>query len=475
MSPNNNALLTQRELLLNICQLLENDELAKGIDRIPITMRPKNRQNIRCCVHKDRAVLKYKLMAMLGFDINDESDELTSLATYVERHLQSNNQSDKMMTVVDEACSACVKNNYIVTNMCRGCDARGCALNCPKKCISFVDGKANINHDDCVNCGLCMNNCPFHAIIYVPVPCEEVCPVSAIKKDENGIEFIDFDKCINCGKCITACPFGAIVEKTSLPSIYNLLKSETKVTALIAPAIAGQFKASFGKIKSSISQLGFDKVVEVAEGADMTIDHEFKELKKRTENGESFITNSCCSSYNRLMDLHIPELNNHRSSTKTPLQFIAEKEKLENKDAITIFIGPCISKRLEVHHDPNVDFMMSFQELGASLVAKKIEITNCTEEQQNSNISDSARGFSVSGGVAQAVKTMALKHSFPVNEVVVNGIDKENIKVINNFLKNNKESNFLEVMSCENGCVGGCNTIARPMVAKRQINAISKQ
>lgn len=474
MSPNNNALITQKELLLNICQLLENDELAQGIDRIPITMRPKNRQNIRCCVHKDRAVLKYKLMAMLGFDINDESDELTSLATYVERHLQSNNQSDKMMTVVDEACSACVKNNYIVTNMCRGCDARSCAVNCPKKCISFVNGKANINHDDCINCGLCMKNCPFHAIIYVPVPCEEVCPVSAIEKDENGIEFIDFDKCINCGKCITACPFGAIVEKTSLPSIFNLLKSEIKVTALIAPAIAGQFKSSFNQIKSGIYKMGFDKVVEVAEGADMTINHEFAELKMRTENGESFITNSCCSSYNRLMDLHIPELNNYKSSTKTPLQFIAEKEKKENKNAITVFIGPCISKRLEVHHDENVDFMMSFQELGAALVAKKIEMSKCIENQEISNISDSARGFPVSGGVAQAVKTKALKHSFSVNEMLVNGIDKNNIKVINNFLKNNKEFNFLEVMSCEDGCVGGCNTIARPSIAKRQINTISK-
>jgi [FeFe] hydrogenase (group B1/B3) len=474
MATKNNALLTHRELLLSICKLLENNQLIEEIDRVPLQMRPKNRQNIRCCVHKDRAVLKYKLMAMLGFDINDESDELTSLATYVERYYQTNNKSDKMMTVVDEACSACVKNNYIVTNMCRGCDARTCALNCPKKCISFVDGKANINHDDCINCGLCMKNCPFHAIIYVPVPCEEVCPVSAISKNENGIEFIDFDKCINCGKCITACPFGAIMEKTSLPDIYKLLKSETKVTALIAPAIAGQFKAVFGKIINSIYQLGFDKVVEVAEGADITIEHEFKELKDRIESGETFITNSCCSSFNKFIELHKPSLSKHQSTTKTPLYYTAKKEKIENPDSITVFIGPCISKRQEVHYDPNVDFMMSFEELGAALIAKKIEIVDCSEDEGNLNISDAARGFAISGGVAKAIKTRAEGDTFLLKEEVVSGIDKESIKKINSFLMNNKECNFLEVMGCENGCVGGCNTVARPAVATRQINSIVK-
>ncbi len=471
MSPNNNALITHRELLVHLARLLEKNQVAEGIDRIPLIMRPKKKQNIRCCVHKDRAVLKYKLMAMLGFDVNDETDELTSLAQYAEWHNLERNASDKMMTVVDEACSACVKNNYMVTNMCRGCDARTCMVNCPKKCISFANGSAVINHDECVNCGLCMKNCAFHAIVYVPVPCEESCPVSAIQKNEEGIEFINFDKCIYCGKCITACPFGAIVEKTNLPEIYRALKAENQTVALIAPALAGQFKATFGQIVSSLMQMGFNEVVEVAEGADITIKHEFNELKMRTKQGEPFITNSCCPAYSKLIDLHVPDLKAYQSSSLTPLQYTAQLEKKSHPKATTVFIGPCISKRLEAHHDPNVDFMLSFEELGAALIAKNIEVAHCENSILSTKISDSARQFPVSGGVSQALKKYA-GNSFDIKEEIINGIDKESIKAVKKFLKNPQEHHFLEVMCCTDGCVGGCNTIARPTIAKNQIHLL---
>ena len=471
MSPNNNALITHRELLVHLARLLEKNQVTEGIDRIPLIMRPKKKQNIRCCVHKDRAVLKYKLMAMLGFDVNDETDELTSLAQYAEWHNLARNASDKMMTVVDEACSACVKNNYMVTNMCRGCDARTCMVNCPKKCISFDNGSAVINHDECVNCGLCMKNCAFHAIVYVPVPCEESCPVSAIQKNEEGIEFINFNKCIYCGKCITTCPFGAIVEKTNLPEIFQSLKSEVQTTALIAPAIAGQFKATFGQIVDGLLQLGFDKVVEVAEGAELTIEHEYNELKSRIEQGEPFVTNSCCPAYTKLINLHLPNLKPYQSSSLTPLQYTAKLEKETHPNTTTVFIGPCISKRFEAHHDPNVDFMLSFEELGTTLIAKKIEIAHCKEANLSTAVSESARLFPVSGGVSQALKKRT-ENTIDLQEEVINGIDRESIKALKKFVKNPQDHLFLEVMCCTDGCVGGCNTIARPAIAKRQINIL---
>ena len=34
-------------------------------------------------------------------------------------------------------------------------------------------GKAWIDHDTCISCGICHKSCPYHAIVYIPVPCEE--------------------------------------------------------------------------------------------------------------------------------------------------------------------------------------------------------------------------------------------------------------------------------------------------------------
>ncbi|MBI9036028.1 MAG: hydrogenase, partial [Bacteroidales bacterium] len=82
MTVNNNAMFIRRDLLTRLCKLLQNGDMIPQIDRIPVEMRPRNNSPIRCCVHKDRAVLKYKLMACLGYNIADETDELTPISEY---------------------------------------------------------------------------------------------------------------------------------------------------------------------------------------------------------------------------------------------------------------------------------------------------------------------------------------------------------------------------------------------------------
>jgi Fe-S-cluster-containing dehydrogenase component len=78
--------------------------------------------------------------------------------------------------------------NYVVTNLCKGCVGQSCSLNCPKDAITIMEnGQAYIDHSKCINCGICKDACPYHSIVYIPVPCEESCPVKAIQKDANGI------------------------------------------------------------------------------------------------------------------------------------------------------------------------------------------------------------------------------------------------------------------------------------------------
>lgn len=162
-------------------------------------------------------------------------------------------------------------------------------MNCPKGAINFnrKTGQASIDHDKCISCGLCHKSCPYHAIVYIPVPCEEACPVKAISKDENNIEHIDETKCIYCGKCLNACPFGAIFEISQVFDILEAIRSGEQVIAIPAPSILGQFNAPIEKVYGALKQMGFADVVEVAEGAMQTTSHEHTNCSKRLQKARS--------------------------------------------------------------------------------------------------------------------------------------------------------------------------------------------
>ena len=258
MAFTNNVMIVRHGLLAKLVKLWKENRLLEEIDRLPIELSPRKSKVIgRCCVHKERAVWKYKTLPLLGFDMQDEVDELTPLSEYAKQALlRSENKKENLMCVVDEACSSCVQVNYEITNLCRGCVARSCYMNCPKDAIRFKkNGQAEIDHDTCISCGKCHQNCPYHAIVYIPIPCEEVCPVKAISKDEYGVEHIDESKCIYCGKCVNACPFGAIFEISQVFDILQRLRNKEPMVAIVAPSILAQFAAPVEKVYGAIKSL----------------------------------------------------------------------------------------------------------------------------------------------------------------------------------------------------------------------------
>ena len=286
------------------------------------------------------------MLPILGYSISDEEDELVPLSEYARKALTRTEVSENILTVVDEACTACVKTNYVVTNLCRGCVGRACYMNCPKGAISFLpNGQAHIDHNKCVNCGICKQACPYHSIVYIPVPCEEACPVKAIQKDENGIEHIDESKCIYCGKCINACPFGSIFEVSQVFDVLSALSRGEQVVAMLAPSVQSQYEDSINDIHEAVRRIGFADSVEVAYGAMETTRREGLELQEKLEEGQPFMTTSCCPSYIELVRKHVPELKPFVSSTGSPMYYTAKMVKEQYPGMKVAFVGPCVGKR----------------------------------------------------------------------------------------------------------------------------------
>jgi len=68
--------------------------------------------------------------------------------------------------------------------------------------------KAFIDKSTCIECGICMENCRFDAIL-----------------DTNGYE-VDFHSCEGCAVCEETCPAGAVTMKDAVAGVLNLYLGE---------------------------------------------------------------------------------------------------------------------------------------------------------------------------------------------------------------------------------------------------------
>ncbi len=449
----------RRELIIRLVRLFKSGRIGTELDQLPIIMRPKDGESSRCCLYHDRAVLRYRLMSMLGFSCDEETDETRSLQSYYAEALKREKApSGSPLSVCSAGCYGCPDSAYVVTGNCRGCFSRPCKFNCPKDAISIVNQVSQIDYSKCIKCGKCQNVCPFHAIIKTTVPCEEACPVGAIRKNSQGRAEIDFDKCTFCGKCFQSCPFGAVMERSHLIDVLNMLeKKKRPVIALVAPAAYSQFPGTIEQLFSAIVQVGFTDVMEVALGASRTTVHEAAEFREKMKSGQTLMTTSCCPAYVELVKKHYPDFAKYVSETPSPMKFAAELAREKYPDAVTVFIGPCIAKRHEAVSSGKVDYVLTFEELGGILAGCRTDLLTQSPFTIEHPADAHSRNYARSCGVTEAVLADIVKDDpdFKLNSKFINGIDKKTLIQLKMFAAGKIPVNFLEVMSCEGGCVNG--------------------
>ena len=294
--------------------------------------------------------------------------------------------------------------------------------------------------------------------------------MDAIESDELGRAKINYDKCVSCGMCIVNCPFSAIADKSQIFQIINAIRRGEKVIACVAPAFVGQFKgATPGKILAAMKKLGFSEVVEVAIGADVCTAQEARDFLEEVPAKIPFMGTSCCPAWSVMAKKTFPEMKENISMAFTPMVITARMVKKEYPDARFVIIGPCAAKKLEANRKAvrsYVDFVLTFEELRGMFDAKDVDFATIEEDP---NLDDykhgtgMARGFAVSGGVAAAVVEY-VKHIDPSIEVKTDfATGLKDCKKMLMMAKAGKRNGYLlEGMACPGGCVAGAGTI-RPV------------
>ena len=431
------------EVLKKVAEYAFKNILKEKIEDIPFEIISGIKPQFRCCVYREREIIRQRVRLSMG--------QLPRDILYTEL------EPTQVVHVIPCACEGCPIFRFTVTDNCQNCLTKKCVKSCTFGAITATKKGAYIDKQLCKKCGKCVESCPYHAIVDIERPCKKSCPVDAIKMDGNDIAVIDNEKCINCGLCINNCPFGAISDVSMMANVIDTLLNNNNVYAMIAPAIEGQFgtDASVGVMKNWIKKLGFKDVYEVALGADGVAYREAEELAENFKNGKK-MTSSCCPSFVNLVSKYYGDLMENVSTTVSPMVVTARLIKEKDPESVTVFIGPCVTKKNEAlsKYIKEVNYVITFEELEAMFEAKKIDLSS--EKYSEDTATSYGKGFAKSGGVSAAV--LKVLEEKGINEDIkilkCNGID-ECKKALLMLKAGRLKEDFIEGMSCVHGCLGG--------------------
>jgi len=312
--------------------------------------------------------------------------------------------------------------------------------------------------------------------------------------------------CVGCGQCAAVCPTGALVVRNDVEVLWKELHNpEVKVVAQIAPAVRvamgkrfglAEGENAMGKIVAALRRLGFNEVFDTATGADLTVLEESNELLERLESGENLpLLTSCCPAWVQYCEKKCPEFLPHISSCRSPMQMLASIVKAHGatagKRVVHVAVMPCTAKKYEAAREefqtngvPNVDYVITTQELIQMIRESGIVFSELEGEAIDMPYGMATGAgviFGVSGGVTEAVlrrvssdksaaglRTIALegiRGMEGVKEATVMVGEREVKLAVVSGLKNaadllarvkaGEKYDFIEVMACSGGCVGG--------------------
>lgn len=448
---------------------------------LPYVIVPGDQPLHRESVFLERAIAGERVRLAMGLSIRPIQTRTLMTEGMDNAAIAEQYYEPPLVNIIPYACHACPTNQYRVTESCQNCLAASCQKVCPKGAISFVNGKSYIDPEKCIKCGKCAKACPYHAIIHLERPCQAACGMDAIGTDEHGRAVINQDKCVSCGQCLVSCPFGAIVDKGQIFQVIQSILKGDQVIAIVAPAFIGQFgkDSTPEKFTTAMKMLGFDRVVEVAVGADMCTIEEAKDFLEKVPKEQNFMATSCCPAWHAMVHKLFPAQSKNISMTLTPMVFTARLMKKQYPGCKVVFVGPCAAKKLEAIREDirsDVDFVLTFEELMGMFQAKDVDFATIPEGESMREGTAAGRGFAVSGGVAQAVTDLIHQTNPELEVKTARAEGLRECRKLMTLAKAGKYNGYLlEGMACPGGCVAGAGTLLPVELAANVVGRYQKE
>lgn len=335
----------------------------------------------------------------------------------------------------------------------------------------------------------------------------------------SGHKKIEESDCSLCGQCITHCPVGALRERNDTEKVWEAIADPDKIVVTqVAPAVRAAWgeelglkpeEATVGKILDALKRMGADYVFDTCFSADLTIMEEGTEFIKRFTSGELKerpMFTSCCPGWLRFVKSQFPHLVKYLSSAKSPQQmfgavmktYFAQKLNVKPEQIFTVSVMPCVAKKGEQEMDlfyeeyagKDIDVVLTTRELVKMIRSAHISPDTLIDRESDRPMQEGTGAgviFGATGGVMEAALRSAYflikgenppadafkavraegfnenhgvqEATFQVDDIsvrtaVVSGLGNTRA-LLNKIERGEVQYDFVEVMACPGGCVGG--------------------
>ena len=250
-----------------------------------------------------------------------------------------------------------------------------------------------------------------------------------------------------------------------------------------------------------MKKTGFDLVFDTAFASDLRIMEEASILKNKIDTGQKLpLFSSDCPAWIKFAEQFNPELLEQISPCKSPQQMIgsllnrywSEKNDINPENIYSVSITPCTARKFEAQRDEmtykgvsSVDAVLTTREFIEFLNINGLDMLQMEEEEPDSPFnsrSSAAKITAVAGGGTEALlRTLYYLYendnidNFKIKQLrglknhkeytakigkrtcnfaVVSGQNAAK-KLLNEIQNGRDDLHYVEVMACQNGCIGG--------------------
>ena len=301
-----------------------------------------------------------------------------------------------------------------------------------------------VDPDKCCNCHRCIS----------------VCPVKMCNDGSGDHVSVNHDLCIGCGTCIDACVHGARTGIDDTDTFFYDLKTGTPMVAVVAPAVAVNFKGRDLELNGWLKSIGVKAVFDVAFGAELTTKSYVEQIKK--ENPPVMISQPCPALVS-FIEIYQPQLIKYLAKADSPMAHTIECIRhfySKYKDCKIAVISPCFAKRREFDENGRGDYNVTMRNLDILFKRKGIDLSKFPKVDYDNPLAERAVLYSTPGGLMRTAERFVPGISSKTRKIEGQPAVFEYLEGLDRQLASGSKPYYqlVDCLNCDKGCNRGGGT-----------------